>query len=99
MMACGGKQETATTADGIDSTLTAVVGDSTIYGLACDGCTDTILVFMELSRIDADPDTFNVLEATRSHRVYGHLNVGDNVAVVRSAEDTAVAQAGAAALQ
>ena len=89
MMACGGKQETATTADGIDSTLTAVVGDSTIYGLACDGCTDTILVL--LRNLESNPDTFNILDATRQHRIYGLPKVGDMLAIVRNSEDSTVA--------
>ena len=64
-------------------------GDSTIYGLACDGCTDTILVF--LSSIGGDPDTLNVLEATRRHRVFGRPSIGDKLAVMRNAADTTVA--------
>ena len=35
-------------------------GDSTIYGLACDGCTDTILVI--LRDVRKDPDTLNILK-------------------------------------
>lgn len=75
-----------------DTLLLVPEGDSTIYGLACDGCNDTILVFLPLNNTAGDPDTFNVLQAMREHRVFGHLNVGDNVAVVRSAADSAVAQ-------
>lgn len=94
LSACGGRDEKAVNPTGsMADTLSLVLeGDSTVYGLACDGCNDTILVFLPLSNTAGDPDTFNVLEATRSHRVYGHLNVGDNVAVVRSTADTTVAQ-------
>lgn len=89
MMACSGKQETATTATGIDSTLTAAVGDSTIYGLACDGCTDTILVL--LRNLESNPDTFNILNATRQHRIFGVPKVGDKLAIVCNSEDSTVA--------
>ena len=63
-------------------------GDSTIYGLACDGCTDTILVI--LRDVRKDPDTLNILEASRRHRVFGSLNIGHKVAVMRNAEDSTV---------
>ena len=74
-----------------DSFKMILEGDSTIYGLVCDGCTDTILVFLPAEDISANPDTFNILEATRRHRVFGQLNVGDKVAVVRSVTDSTIA--------
>ena len=55
-------------------------GDSTFYGLACDGCTDTILVL--LSDLTRDPDTFQILEASRSHRVFGIPRIGDQMAIL-----------------
>jgi len=55
-------------------------GDSTFYGLACDGCTDTILVL--LSDLTRDPDTFQILEASRNHRVFGIPRIGDQMAVM-----------------
>ena len=78
-------------AEAHDSLTHTLEGDSTIYGLACDGCTDTILMFLELSRIDADPDTFNVLKASRRHRIFGRLRVGDRIAIVRNPIDSTVA--------
>ncbi len=55
-------------------------GDSTVYGLACDGCNDTLLIL--ICNIDEQPDTFSVLEATRAHRVLGRPQTGDLLAVV-----------------
>ena len=70
--ACSTKQESmpakAEAASEADAEL-RLEGDSTIYGLACDGCNDTILIL--LSRIEDDPDTFNILDASRSHHVFG----------------------------
>ena len=63
--------------------------DSTRYGLACDGCTDSILVFLPNS--GGDPDTFNILEASLNHRIYGRPNVGDRVAIVINHEDSTTA--------
>lgn len=88
-VACG-SQPTATEADSdIVTSQQLHKGDSTIYGLACDGCTDTILVF--LRNIDADPDTLNILEATRRHRIFGRPGIGDKVAVVRNSADSTIA--------
>lgn len=64
-------------------------GDSTLYGLACDGCTDSILIFLPYT--GEDPDTFNIIEAMRNHQVYGMMTVGDQIAVLRNAEDSTVA--------
>ena len=50
-------------------TSTSIQGDSTLYGLACYGCTDTVLVF--LPGRGGDPVTYNILEATKDHHVIG----------------------------
>ena len=64
-------------------------GDSTRYGLACDGCTDTIVVFLPYS--GGDPDTFNILEASRNHQVFGRPQIGDRLALVCNQQDSCVA--------
>jgi len=58
-------------------------GDSTVYGLACEGCTDSILVFLPFS--GGDPDTIDILNARVQRRVFGRPEIGDFVAVVLSA--------------
>ncbi len=60
-------------------------GDSAIYGLACDGCTDSILVL--LPRDCSDPDTFDIIDARHSRRIMGHPHIGDEMAVVLNPED------------
>ena len=57
-------------------------GDSTIYGLACEGCTDSLLVFLPFS--GGDPDTVDILNARVQRRVFGRPDIGDRVAVVMS---------------
>jgi len=64
-------------------------GDSTVYGLACDGCNDTILVF--LPRKGGDPDTFNILNASKQRKVFGRPMIGDKMAVVVNRENPKVA--------
>ncbi len=70
-------------------TSTSIEGDSTLYGLACDGCNDSVLIF--LPGKGGDPITYDILNATKQHRVIGHPKVGDWVAVLLNAEDTTVA--------
>lgn len=65
------------------------LGDSTLYGLACDGCTDSILVFLPYT--GGDPDTFNIIEARARRRMLGRPDIGDEIAIVRSSQDSTVA--------
>lgn len=64
-------------------------GDSALYGLACDGCTDSILVFLPYS--GGDPDTFDIITAHQQHRIYGRPHIGDELAVIINPEDKAEA--------
>ena len=66
--------------------------DTTIYGLACDGCNDTIVVFLTLEYKGGDPDTLNVLDATRQHMVFGDIRIGDKLAIVRNENDSTKAR-------
>ena len=60
-------------------------GDSTLYGLACEGCTDSILVL--LPNAGGDPDTFDVINAYHNHQIYGRPSIGDKIAVILNPED------------
>lgn len=82
---CGGNN-TDKQGSANDSVVTTLPGDSTIYGLACDGCTDTILVL--LRDVTQNPDTFDILDASRNQLVFGHPRIGDQMAVVLAAPDS-----------
>ena len=60
-------------------------GDSALYGLACDGCTDSILVFLPYS--GGNPDTFDIINARQEHRVFGRPHIGDALAVILNPEN------------
>jgi hypothetical protein len=62
-----------------------VPGDSALYGLACDGCTDSVLVFLPYS--GGDPDTFDIINAFQERRIYGRPHIGDELAVILNPED------------
>lgn len=78
LFSCSEKQGSSDTS-AIDSSV-KMPGDSTIYGLACDGCTDSTLVF--LPNEGGDPVMYDIVKATRNHKIYGTLEIGDWVGVV-----------------
>jgi len=55
-------------------------GDSTRYGLACDGCSDSIIVL--LPNEGGDPVKFDIVTAKRNGMVYGTPEIGDELAIV-----------------
>lgn len=64
---------------------TTMHGDETVYGLACEGCNDSVLVL--LPEDGSDPVTYNILEATRNKRIRGDVNIGDRIALVLDTTD------------
>lgn len=62
-----------------------VKGDSTLYGLACEGCTDSVLVFLSFD--GGDPVTFDIIEASKKKRIIGKPETGDWVGVVLNPTD------------
>ena len=63
--------------------------DSTVYGLACEGCTDSLLILLPLD--GSDPDTFNIFNAQIQHKIFGRPTIGDQMAVIRNAQDSTTA--------
>ena len=86
-VACSTKQEQPATdvADDAISLKKNLPGDSALYGLACDGCTDSVLVFLRYS--GGDPDTFDIINAFQQHRIFGQPRIGDELAVIINPED------------
>ena len=70
-----------------NSRIMADSDDTTIYGLVCDGSNDTIIVFLHDPYAGTDPDTLNILEASRARQVFGMLRTGDKVAIMRDTAD------------
>ena len=86
--ACGQRPQ-PTPHDEAISIFDSIPGDSTYYGLACDGSTDSILVYLPFN--GGDPDTIDILNARIQRRVFGRPDVGDEVAFVLSASNKKVA--------
>ena len=83
--ACGGLQQSPSDSAETDVYKT-MPGDSTRYGLACDGSTDSILVFLPYGA--ASLDTFDIINAWQNHRIFGRPHIGDDLAVIVNPEDT-----------
>lgn len=64
-------------------------GDSTVYGLACEGCSDSVIVL--LPGDGSDPVRYNIIEATHRRQVMGKPKVGDWMGLVLNKEDKRVA--------
>lgn len=77
--ACGQRHE-AKSNDTTISIQKNMPGDSAYYGLAADGSTDSLLVFLPYS--GENLDTFDILQARQEHRLMGWLRTGDDVTVV-----------------
>lgn len=82
---CGGRDAKQSDDNPNVGTSTKIAGDSTLYGLACEGCTDSVLVF--LPGTGGDPVVYNIIDATERHHVIGRPATGDWVAVVLNAAD------------
>ncbi len=60
-------------------------GDKAVYGLACDGCNDTVIVV--LPEDNSDPITYNIMEAKRRKRIMGKIQIGDRLCIVLNKKD------------
>ena len=64
-------------------------GDSTVYGLACEGCNDSTIVLLPFD--GRDPVSYEIIDANRNGRVLGDIQIGDWIGVVVSKQDKRVA--------
>ncbi|MCI6550452.1 MAG: lipocalin family protein [Prevotella sp.] len=60
-------------------------GDKTVYGLACEGCTDSVVVL--LPNDGSDPVRYDIIEATQQRQIMGKIKVGDWIGVVLNPQD------------
>ena len=78
LVACN---DTATSGDqGAISDEVRLKGDHTVYGLACDGCSDSVIVV--LRNEGGDPVRYNIVNAMKNKQVFGEITIGDEVAVL-----------------
>lgn len=87
IMGCGNKGERQT--NNKQAKVQRLDGDSTIYGLACEGCSDSVVVL--LPEDGSDPVTYNIINAKRKGNVLGKLQIGDRIGVVTNKNNRHVA--------
>lgn len=89
IVACGGKDTDASNAKDKMTRNMLLEGDKTIYGLACEGCTDSVIVLLPMD--GRDPVKYDIIDASRLGRVLGKPTVGDWIGVVVNEKDSTVA--------
>ena len=90
MIACGGKKEQETDLKhGHTNEEMRLKGDETVYGLACEGCNDSVIVL--LPNDGSDPVRYDIIDAHRNHKVQGDIKIGDWIGVVLNKDDKKVA--------
>ena len=66
-----------------------ITGDKTIYGLACEGCNDSTILL--LPNDGSDPVKYDIIDATRNHKVRGKIKTGDWICLLTNKHDKRVA--------
>ena len=62
-----------------------ITGDSMLYGLTCDGSSDSLIVIWPFG---GDPVTYDCVDAHDAHRIIGKPTIGDWVGIMINPEDT-----------
>jgi hypothetical protein len=65
------------------------LGDHVTYGLACEGCSDSVVVL--LPNDGSDPVTYDIIDAKRNGKVLGNIRTGDRIGLVLDPKDKKVA--------
>lgn len=66
-----------------------VKGDSMLYGLSCDGTSDSVVVIWPFG---GDPITLSCVEAKQTGRIIGRPTIGDWIGVMRCPDDSMEAE-------
>lgn len=66
-----------------------ITGDKTVYGLACEGCNDSTILL--LPNDGSDPVKYDIIDATRNHKVRGKIKTGDWICLLTNKNDKHVA--------
>ena len=64
-------------------------GERTIHGLACEGCTDSVVVLLPSD--GSDPVAYDIIDAKRNGKVLGKIKTGDWIGIVFNKADKRVA--------
>ncbi len=87
--ACGKHNRKREMLEKIDNDSIPISEDSTVYGLACDGCTDSVVWLLPPDA--SDPVKYDIVAAHHHRKIFGKIKTGDGIAVVVNPLDSAVA--------
>jgi len=88
-IACGKPGEQKISPKGHTTDELKLTGDKTVYGLACDGCTDSVILL--LPNDGSDPVKYDIIDAFHNHKVIGHPKIGDWLGLVLNKSNKKVA--------
>ncbi len=88
-VACGGRHGKKGMSPRGENDSVAVSEDSTVYGLACEGCSDSAVWLLPPDA--SDPIAYDIVDAMRLHKIFGKIKTGDAIAVVVNPADSTVA--------
>ncbi|WP_233246594.1 lipocalin family protein [Prevotella sp. oral taxon 820] len=60
-------------------------GDSTVYGIACEGCNDSVVILLPTD--GSDPIRYNCYEASQNNKIIGKPAIGDRIGVMINKHD------------
>ncbi len=89
MVSCGGNGKGKKPENKPASMIERLPGDSNVYGLMCDGGSDSVLYLLPPD--GSDPVKYEITMATRQRRIMGNPQIGDWIAVVPGAKAKNVA--------
>ena len=85
---CGRNPEKTDAEEGVvepDGDELEIKGDSMVYGLNCDGTSDSVVVIWPFT---GDPITLNIIDAKEARRIIGKPEIGDWIGVMIDPEDS-----------
>jgi len=85
MTGCKEKQQKEEEVSMMQMVEVEIKGDSMLYGLACDGTSDSVIVIWPF---DGDPKTYSCINAHDNHRIIGKPTIGDWVGIMINPNDT-----------
>ncbi|MGI6232010.1 MAG: hypothetical protein ACOYJF_04050 [Prevotella sp.] len=87
--ACSSKQDKKPAGMGKMNEEMKLKGDKTVYGLACEGCTDSVVYLLPSN--GSDPVKYDIQDAMHNHKVLGKIKTGDWIGLLPNAKDTTIA--------
>lgn len=89
-ISCGEKKKNVEAIPETHDASKYIVGDSMIYGLACDGTSDSFVVVLPFN--GDDPVTYSCIDAHKANKIIGKPQIGDWVGLMLDPEDSLSAE-------